>query len=206
MNLYCVRHGETLHNAAGRIQGQTDSQLSPLGIRQCQAVAEVLRQLPIDVVISSPLRRALDSARAIAEPLGLEVRTDARLMEINAGVFQGLCWEEIDERFPAAAARWWSHDPDFRIPEGESRRDVMHRAGEAFQSIREGGYRHAVVVAHGGSLAAALKALLEIPAARNPFSLGNASISTLVWEKEVKLMGLNEMSHLHDLMSGGGDL
>ncbi len=61
-------------------------------------------------------------------------------------------------------------------------------------------------MAHGGSLSAAFKALLEIPAERNPFTLGNGSISTVLWEKEFKLLALNETAHLRDATSGDGEL
>lgn len=206
MKLYCVRHGETTYNLAHRIQGQFDSELSQLGRRQCEAVAAALGRVPCDAVIASPLRRAQESAQYIADKLKLELRFEPRLMEINAGIFQGHSWHELDEKFPEEAARWRSHDPDFRIPGGESRRDVMLRTGEAFRAIREAGYAQAIIVAHGGSLGAALKALLEVPAGRSPFELGNGSISRVEWEKEFKLLTLNETAHLHGLESIGGDL
>lgn len=206
MILYCVRHGETLANASGRIQGQTDSPLSELGRRQCQAVAESLVGQPIEVVYASPLQRALDSATCVAERLGVTLHVEPRLMEIHAGVFQGLSWPEIESRYPAEAARWKSHDPDFRIPQGESRRELMRRAGDAFAAVREAGHAQAVIVAHGGSLAAAFKALLGVPAERNPFNFYNGSISRIAWEKEVKLVTFNQLEHLHGLVGGSGDL
>jgi broad specificity phosphatase PhoE len=206
MKLVCVRHGETLYNSAGRIQGQLDSQLSPLGRQQCQAVAEALASLAIDAVISSPLSRALESAQSIAERLKLRVEIEPRLIEINAGIFQGLSWDDIDRQFPSEAIRWRSQDPDYRIPGGESRRDLMIRSRDAFCAIREAGYRQAIVVAHGGSLSAAFKSLLEIPAQHNPFALSNGSISAVEWEKDFKLLSLNETGHLHSARSGGGDL
>lgn len=206
MKLFCVRHGETCFNLAGRIQGQSDSQLSPLGRRQCQAVAEALGEFEIDALIASPLSRALESAQAIADRLRLPIEIEPRLMEIHAGIFQGHTWEEIDRKFPAESARWRSQDPDYRIPGGESRRDLMARTREAFCAIREAGFRQAVVVAHGGSLSAAFKALLGIPAERNPFSLRNGSLSVVLWEKDFKLVALNETGHLRDASSSGGDL
>ncbi len=138
--------------------------------------------------------------------LGLDVRVDPRLMEIHAGIFQELAWEDIERRYPDEAARWRTQDPDFRIPGGESRRDVMLRAAAAFADIREAGQRQAVVVAHGGLLSAALKVLIGVAAERNPFSLNNGSISKVVWEKEAKLMALNLTDHLRGAMGGGGDL
>ncbi len=206
MKLYCVRHGETEYNLQRRIQGQFDSALSELGHKQCEAVAEALAGLSCDVVIASPLRRAEETAQYIAKRLNLQLKLEPRLMEINAGVFQGHVWHELDEHFPEEAARWRSQDPDFRIPGGESRRDVMLRTAAAFHAIREAGYARAIVVAHGGSLSAAFKSLLDIPASRTPFELGNGTISTIHWKKEFKLLTLNETAHLHGLISTGGDL
>ena len=84
-------------------------------------------------------------------------------MEINAGVFQELAWNDIEVRYPAEAERR-TQDPDFRIPGGESRRDVMHRAAAAFADIREAGHRQAAVIAHGGLLSAAFKVLIGVAA------------------------------------------
>ncbi len=206
MKLFCIRHGETVYNLEGRIQGQADSHLSPLGRRQCEAVADALAEQAIDVIVASPLARAVESARILADKLRLEVVTDPRLMEINAGIFQGHTWPEINDRFPEVAAEWRKADPDFRIPGGESRRDVMLRAGAALEAIRQSDGNTVAVMAHGGSLSAGLKVLLGIPAERNPFTFSNGSISTLTWESEIKVHTLNETSHLHDLMSGDGDL
>ena len=206
MKLFCLRHGETLYNVEGRIQGQADSQLSDLGRRQFQAAAETLSGLRFDSIIASPLSRATESARYIADTLGLSVQIEPRLMEIHAGIFQGLRWNEIDERVPAESQRWRSQDPDYRIPQGESRRDLMLRTEEAFRAIREAGYRQAIIVAHGGSLSAAFKALLGIPASRSPFSLANGSLSIAEWQKDFKLLSLNQTAHLGDAASNGGDL
>jgi broad specificity phosphatase PhoE len=207
MLLFCIRHGETEFNAAGRIQGQLDSPLSELGYRQCAAAADALVSVPIDAVYSSPLLRAAESARIIAERLNVEVRFDDRLKEINAGVFQGRCWAEIDEVYPDEAKRWRTQDPDFCIPQGESRRLLMTRAFAALSDIKAAGHQQVVVVAHGGSLSAAFKALLEIPAERNPFSLQNGSITRIAWgDGGVKMLSLNQIDHLHDLARGGGEL
>ncbi|HEX4131285.1 MAG TPA: histidine phosphatase family protein [Pirellulales bacterium] len=203
MLLYLIRHGESLFNAEQRIQGQLDTQLSPLGIRQSQAIAESFRGKPIAAVYCSPLARARGTAEPLARLLGVELRTDEQLKEINAGVFQGHVWSEIFAQWPEAAAAWKAQDPDFRIPGGESRRDLMTRGRAALESIRETGLPQVAVVAHGGVLTAALKALLEIPAGRNPFLLYNGSISMAEWNQQFKLITLNQMEHL---TIGGDDL
>ncbi|HEX7449432.1 MAG TPA: histidine phosphatase family protein [Pirellulales bacterium] len=210
MLLYCVRHGESTYNVEGRLQGQSDTHLSPLGQKHAAAIAATLGKLPIEAVYSSPLSRALETARPLAEALGLPVQCDDRLKEINIGVFQGTLAAELGDRFPQEAARWRSQDPDYQIPGGESRRQLMHRAEAAFRQIHAAGHQQVVVVAHGGVLAAALKALLAVPAERNPFLLYNGSISMLQWDGQVKLMTLNQTDHLRlagcELATRTGDL
>jgi broad specificity phosphatase PhoE len=155
--------------------------LSELGRQQSEALAAALVKLPIEAVYSSPLERAFETARPVAEALDLPVRTEPRLMEINAGIFQG------------------KDEPDFVIPGGESRRQLMERGMAALEAIRSTDFDEVVVVAHGGVLTAALKGLLGVPAERNPFNLFNASISHVRWDTQVRLITLNQVDHLPKL-------
>lgn len=206
MILYCIRHGESVFNSQGRIQGQADPPLSELGRRQSQALGRALARAPIAAVFASPLRRAYETAEAVATALQLPIRVNEALMEINVGIFQGKRWDEIADEFPEEAARWKSHDPDYVIPQGESRRQLMKRLGAAFGEIRRTcraeGIQEAAVVAHGGALSAAFKELLEIPAARNPFSLVNSGVCKLEWPADdlnLKLLTVNDVEHLRGL-------
>jgi 2,3-bisphosphoglycerate-dependent phosphoglycerate mutase len=196
MLLYCVRHGESLYNAEGRVQGRADVSLSELGHRQAAALAEALADEQLDALYASPLARARQTAEYVARVTGLPIVLADDLMEIHVGVFQELLWMQIAEVHPEAAWRWHSRDPDYRIPGGESRRDLMLRGATALERIRDRGHRRAAVVAHGGILTAAFKALLGIPAERSPFTLSNASISRVGWEKAFQLLSLNETGHL----------
>ena len=99
MLFYCVRHGQSLYNAEGRIQGQSGSGLSELGRRQSQAAAQVLCDQPIDAVYSSPLQRAMETAEAIAAALDLPIRTEPRLMEINAGILQNQIRADLERLY-----------------------------------------------------------------------------------------------------------
>jgi probable phosphoglycerate mutase len=123
-------------------------------------------------------------------------------------VFQDRLRSELDGLYPEEYARWRSGDPDFAIPGGESRRDLMRRGGEIVEEIGRGGHQQVVVVSHGGLLAAALKALLGIPAGRHPFVLQNGSISQLeLTDGQMKVISLNQVDHLRDVGFGGrGDL
>lgn len=182
--------------------------LSELGIRQGEAVAAALAELPIEAIYASPLRRAMQTAQPLAEALKLEIRTDPRLMEVHAGVFQDQLRSDIERLYPDEMARWRSGDPDFPLPGGETRRNLMRRGREVFEEICRADHHRVAVVAHGGLLVAALKALLEIPAQRHPFLLHNGSISQLeITDGQVKLLSLNQIDHLRNVgFAGRGDL
>ena len=96
----------------------------------------------------------MQTAQPIADALKLEIRTDDRLKEINAGIFEGMGWDELDSHSSDAAARWRAQEPDFVIPGGESRRALGERGRAALTDIHAAGHRRAIVVAHGGILGA----------------------------------------------------
>ncbi len=196
MLLLLIRHGESLYNVEGRVQGQSDVALSPFGLLQAEAIGDALASSGIDAVFSSPLRRAMQTATPVAERLDLRIQTDERLKELNAGVFQDLLWNEIESRFPDETLRWRAEEAEFAIPGGESRQELVVRGLAALSSIRESPFGRVAVIAHGGILTSALKGLFQIPARLSPFSLYNASISRLAWDKSPKLLTLNELDHL----------
>jgi probable phosphoglycerate mutase len=185
MLLYCIRHGESIYNAEGRIQGRLDVPLSDLGRRQSEAAAGVLRGKPVDALYASTLRRAMETAEIVSKALGVTIRPVPRLMEIDVGVFQGQMQSELARRFPEALAQWTSGDPEYAIPGGESRRQLAERGREAFEAVRRAGHREAVIVAHGGIIVATIKLLRGIPLADPPLSLENGSITTtpLEWRR-----------------------
>jgi len=196
MLIYFIRHGESCYNAEGRLQGQSQTPLSPLGLRQAESVAAALAQEPIEAIYTSPLTRAMQTATPLARALGVTPIADPRLMEIHVGMFQDLLHTEIAERYPEETAMWRGSDPDYRIPGGESRRDLMTRGRAAFDAIVAGGQKTVAVISHGGLLAAIFKSILDVPADRNPFSLYNTSISQVVVGNEFKLLTLNNVDHL----------
>jgi broad specificity phosphatase PhoE len=209
MLLYLIRHGESTHNAAGRIQGQSDAALSELGRRQGFAAAEVLRSLPLDAIYSSPLRRAKETAEAVAAPHNLPIQTDPRLMELHVGVFQDRLRTELAEEYPDELSRWLSGDEDFVIPGGESRRQLTARGCEAIRSIVASGHSQIVIVTHGGLLSVVLRSLLGLSEPLPPFSIQNGSITRLSVDSagRFELLALNETAHLKSVgLSLGGDL
>lgn len=176
--LILLRHGQTHYNATLRMQGQLDTELSELGARQAHAVGRVLAPRRPWTILSSDLQRARDTATALASEVGLEVLTDPRLRETHLGRWQGMSHSEVDAQWPDARVEW-RRSPRWSPPEGESRLDVALRTrqviDELVQDSPEWGEQPAVVVAHGGAIAALTAALLEFPAAQYPVfnGLGN---------------------------------
>lgn len=209
MILYCVRHGESVYNAQGRIQGQSDVPLSQFGQRQGEAVAAAMSALPLDAIFSSPLKRAMQTAQAIAARLDLPIETDPRLKEIDVGIFQDKLRDDLERLHPVEFAQWQSGDVDFVIPRGESRRQLTQRGCQALRSIATTPHQHVAVVAHGRLLILTIKALFDIPLDDRPSSLHNGSISRIEFHGAGKprLLGINEIEHLCDVGAGGtGDL
>lgn len=209
MWLYCVRHGESTHNAEGRIQGQADIPLSDFGRRQGEAIADALAEVPVGAIYASPLARALETAQIVARRLNLPIRIDSRLMEIHVGIFQNRLRSEVAELYPEAFTRWTAGEPDYVIPGGESRRSLQERGCAAFREIAAAGHQHAAIIAHGRMLAVTLAALVPVAAGPAAPSLQNASITTVRYDGDHcwELTAYNRIDHLRNVgLSGAGDL
>jgi broad specificity phosphatase PhoE len=121
--LFLVRHGETVHNVSGITQGWSDSALSDRGNEQVRRLAARVARLKPDAIFSSPLARAMSTARPIAESTGLEIVALDDLREMNYGRWEGQSFRDIRAN-DADAARRWMEDPDCPCPGGESHNDV----------------------------------------------------------------------------------
>jgi glucosyl-3-phosphoglycerate phosphatase len=180
--LVMLRHGQTDYNAGNRMQGQIDTDLSELGRNQALAAAESLAKRQPLLIMSSDLRRALDTAVALGDQAGLPVEADERLRETHLGDWQGMTHLEVDDVAPGARLAW-RDDARWAPHGGESRVDVAARSvplvAELFDQYPEWGDddRPLVLVAHGGLIAALTAALLDLPVDNWPVlgGLGNAS-------------------------------
>lgn len=183
-----LRHGQTEYNAGSRMQGQLDTDLTDLGRHQAVAAAEVLAKRQPLAIVSSDLRRALDTAITLGEHAGMAVKTDVRLRETHLGQWQGMTHLEVDAAAPGARMAW-RDDSRWAPPGGESRVDVAARSrplvdqlvGEhaewGLDRAGDGPDRPVVLVAHGGLIAALTASLLDLPVDNWPIlgGMGNAS-------------------------------
>jgi probable phosphoglycerate mutase len=149
--LLLARHGETDWNRDGRWQGLSDTRLNDLGREQAEALAADLDDA-VDVVYSSDLARARETAEIVAARLGLEVRLDPRLRERGFGAWEGLTTAEIENRFAESHRRW-------RAGEGAGAEDAEPFAAFAARihafledAVRQHPGQTVLVIAHGGSI------------------------------------------------------
>jgi probable phosphoglycerate mutase len=199
-----IRHGETLWNHEGRQQGQANSPLSELGIRQAHALKHALAGERFDAIYSSDTERALETARIVAELHAQEICNDAGLRERHLGILQGLTMDEFREKHPGEYKLFQSGDADHAIPGGESRRQRFERVTAcASRLVQKHPGGNILMVAHGGVLDSLIRYTVGVPLdAHRNYSLFNASINRFsVTNDTWRLLQWGDISHLKDIGS-----
>lgn len=197
--VFLLRHGETAWNVERRIQGQLDVDLNEQGRWQARQLGRALQDEGLAAVYSSDLQRCLETARPLAQLLGLAVQSDSALRERGFGRFEGLTYEQIEQGWPQDALRWRQREPDFGVGGGESLTLFSARSVAAVARCATLHPGQAIaVVAHGGVLDCLYRAAagMELQASRT-WALGNASINRLLFHGEgFALVGWNDVAHL----------
>lgn len=199
MRLLLARHGQSRANVEGVLQGRSPGELTALGRAQAAALAAALAGTDVVRIVSSDLRRAVDTARPIAESVGIALEHDTILQEWHVGEFDGAFASDLERAVRASAL-----PPDeFRPTGGESRRDLHARVARIASTLVHDVVRSGtgLLVSHGDVLRALVSQLLVGDArlaAR--IELANASLTTLIrrgssWD----LARLNDTSHLDAL-------
>lgn len=158
--LTLVRHGESQWNLENRFTGWVDIDLSPKGECEAAAAGHVLKGVPVDVLFTSVLKRAMRTAEIACAEAGIHdipVHRDQALNERHYGDLQGLNKAETAEKFGAEQVHVWRRSYDVPPPNGESLKDTQARVAPYFESrivplLRDG--KNVLVVAHGNSLRA----------------------------------------------------
>jgi len=126
--LIVARHGETAWNRAERFRGRSDVDLDETGLQQAELLADYLSGRKIDAVYSSPLQRAVKTARAIASRQNLQVIVSEGLNDFKFGEWEGVPVADVARKYPAAFEQWQTRPDLAKIPGGESLGDVRRRA------------------------------------------------------------------------------
>lgn len=198
-----VRHGETVWNAEGRVQGQGDSPLTERGTAQAQAVARRLQHESFTTLYASHLGRVIETARYIAAITGHAITIDERLQERHYGIFEGLTYDEAQRqhREHYEAYRAHRYTADFALPGAESIRQLSERGQVVLQELaRKHPGERLVIVSHGAFLGAVLRHFLGVPLdGKHGFRLANGSVSVVIFEDDDwQVTTLGEVYHLGD--------
>jgi len=163
--LLLIRHAESSWNAAGRWQGHGDPPLSDCGVAQANALVRELAPEKIDVIISSDLRRAAETAVILAQARGLRPLLNPRLRELDLGDWEGLTRDQIERADGAALQRFDAGDLDVRPGGGENLREIAQRARSVVSEL---------IGAHPGRRLAVVTHLGVIRALSSGVGVGNA--------------------------------
>ena len=145
-----IRHGETAWNRERRMQGQTDTPLSDIGRAQAEALGQRMAKHKFSALYSSDLSRAYETAAAVARVSGREIRRDPALRERTFGIFEGLTYAEMAQRYPEEHARFLQRDADYAVPGGESPRQFYERGFACINAIADAHPDECVVVVTHG--------------------------------------------------------
>ena len=164
--LLLIRHGQTDWNIEKRYTGQSDIELNETGREQARYLAERLQNAPPEVIVTSDLRRARETASIIASVCELPIHIDARLREINQGVWEGILLLDVKTKFAKEFAARRANPLTVSAPNGETVGQVRERVLEAVKDItQKHPNRRVAVVAHGLVLA-----LIKVYAYNHPIA------------------------------------
>lgn len=176
---YVFRHGETDLNKEKRCQGSgIDYDLNENGIAQASDLSEKLNGRGLEIIFSSPLKRARHTAEIAAGKLGIGVETVDDLRECFYGDAEGALLSEIAEKWPHVALNWDNPDcMDLLYPNGENKKDVLARVLAVLKKLTEQPYLTMGVAIHGGTMATLLN-YFKFDFAKIP----NCAVFCLVYE------------------------
>lgn len=166
MELVLVRHGQTAWNAGEIFRGRADIELDETGRKQAQLLGEFLSVPAIEAIYSSPLKRALETARAVAAHHNLEVQISEGLTDMDFGDWEGVQVEAVKQRYPEAYATWSLHPERASVPGGETLAAVQQRATAAVKSALTKHSGRVVFVTHRVVVKTTTLALLGLSESR----------------------------------------
>ena len=199
-----LRHGLSTANQLGIVQGQLDYPLHQEGIDQARRLGEFWHAQGrlYEKIVSSPLQRAVETARLISSALSIPILQEPLWKERGFGEAEGLPYELFREKSDTHPAQVSHTDPVF--PGGESEWDLLNRAARATQKIFQNGWKSCLVVSHGGILNAALRSILGIrlipgEPRQYGFSFDNTGFTDITFDQNTsrwQILGHNARPHL----------
>ncbi|WP_265444178.1 histidine phosphatase family protein [Acetivibrio straminisolvens] len=164
MKIYITRHGETQWNNEGLMQGWKNSNLTDKGIENAKRLGERLKDIKFDVIYSSPLGRAIDTAKYINEKINAKVVLVESLKEMGFGIWEGMELNKIKELYFEQYTNFWERPHLYKPQEdGESFQELLVRVRNAWDEIIKAGGDNILIVTHAVVLKAIYMIIKKLP-------------------------------------------
>ena len=208
MKIFLIRHGETQWNKLGKFQGQVDVALNQRGLAQARDAARAALTWRPAALYSSPLRRTKQVAEEVSRKVGLPVRVDPRLMELNLGELEGATSRQMREEWSQVYRSWRENPGATVMPGGESMAQLQERVWRSFLEVEETHLEDEAVlmVSHNFAIRCIISQLLGIPWSHyHGTYLDLGSVCTIETTRETdrettgfrrRLKSYNSVSHL----------
>ena len=144
MKLYVARHGQTVWNAENKVCGITDVDLTPKGIAQAKELAQSVAEKTVDIILTSPLSRAVETGKIVSDHCKIPLYVEDRLIEQNYGIYEGV--DRKNQQFLDNKRNF-----AYKYPNGESMMQVAYRIYSLLDEIREKySGKKVLIISHGG--------------------------------------------------------
>lgn len=163
MKVYFTRHGQTEWNVKGKLQGWGDSNLTEKGIESARRLGDRLADVDFDFIYSSPLNRALETAKLIRGDRDLEIKIIDELKEIGFGSWEGMLFDNVREKYAHEYDTYLNRPHLYQPIDGESLIDVYKRVENALNKILTPEADNILIVSHGVTIKLLTSIIKEIP-------------------------------------------
>lgn len=203
MKIYLTRHGETEWNLMKIMHGHKNANLTPKGIEEAKKLGNSLEEIKFDIIYSSPIQRAVDTAKYIRGNRDTNIITDEKLKELNFGKWEGMYEKDCSEIYPEQFNNLWYKPEIFEPVEGGERlQDLMKRIEEWFYDmIKNSEHENILIVTHGVVNRAFYTVLKNNPIERfweKPYILNTALTVIEVDDEKIDFVLEADISHLTD--------
>lgn len=201
--IYLARHGESIWNTLKIVQGQKDVPLTDKGKLQAKLLGQRLAKENIDIIYTSDLSRAYETAKIISEVVNVEVVIMKEFREINFGIWEGLSKEDLLDRYKEEYELWLSEPEKLAVEGAETLLELQQRTIGGINKIinsKDNKYNNILVVSHGAAIKALILGLLDISLSNyKNLALGNTSLSIVECREYNRVLKLfNSTEHIKE--------
>lgn len=199
--LYLVRHGESEWNILKKVQGQKNVNLTKKGEKQAEKIANRLDSENIDIIYSSDLKRAFETAKTIGNKLKLDVNLDKSFREINFGIWEGIPTKELSDKYCEEHLLWMKEPHKLKLEGAETLGELQNRTIKGINRISKlNPSKNILIVSHSAAIKTIILGLLDMDIRYySKMSLNNVSLSIIEFRDYNNVLKLfNDTCHLRE--------